>query len=371
MSQSEQTQLVEAETTAFDYTPRALMRDPTVSSSVTERELQAWGLSSEWLGAQPDETPFDTFYRYQYDQLYFFPVGKDENGDPQDYFPVEFRTYINTVGEPRRALKDNIREVVNPRVRTLFNSGPYRGFMDGFNFVYHSSNIEDEEVDADDANNLGIPQFEVAVWKNGSLQGNASGFFDNFRLEHQSQLADHQEKWELSKNPTRDSYQISPRGRTSARERAKNIRGKTVYLNGLEIGSVTTDGRVWLKNEYLRGPTYRGQHSRAAVIDQTTATPQALREGGVVYKVGENQDEILLVTATEKPDDFDPTPADDVAERLTFDDVETDDIELMLEDEAIDFEIRRDGGSMLGRYSTPEMRTITEPTDWPTDPYFG
>ena len=149
-----------------------------------------------------------------------------------------------------------------------------------------------------------------------NLSGVAQGISDPYNLvgHEQEEVEAQQSVWNISDNfnQARGSYQIAPPGYTASRERSQELHGKNVYLNGLNIGELDVEGRVWLKKEYQGGDTYRGQHSRESVISKTAATPQALRLGGNVYKIDESPSSIHLVTAAAKPDDFDPVGPDEV-----------------------------------------------------------
>jgi hypothetical protein len=123
-----------------------------------------------------------------------------------------------------------------------------------------------------------------------------------------------QEWWRIGDtiNEARNAYQIAPPGRTQSRERAKELSGKTVYVNGTPIGTVIQDGRVFLKREYAAGPSYRGDYSREGLISQTPATPSALAKGRKIAKVDESPGAVYLATAQARPESFDPVDPDEV-----------------------------------------------------------
>lgn len=349
----------------FSYAPLRLANSGEIGYDDLWDELAQFGLSPEWLGAQPHEVDADQFWRFQYDRVYFYV--RKVRGDSQ-IFPVEFRTVIHTVGEPTAALKDHIENVDNGRLRWLFDNSPSQpGFMSGFNFTYHADDFESQEIDADDANNLGIPQFEVAVWQEGQRKGHSSGFFDPFAITEQVPFSDQQEVWGLSWNESRGSYQVSPEGRSQARERAKNIRGKEVHINGRKIGSMTQDGRAWLKKSYARGPTYRGNWSREAIVQNTAATYAAIRDGGNLYKVAEDDESVYLVTAALKPDDFDAADPDSIDAERTLTGLERD-LTLGFDSEETVFNIRDIGGMLSHLFNTPSLWDVSETKDWPTTP---
>jgi hypothetical protein len=344
---------------SFEYAPLALARSDA-PQPVIDRELDAWGFDDTWLGAQPSTVAEEgyTYRRYQYDKLYFYVIALDE--DESEVAPVEFRTYVNWVGDPPQALKDHIREVDNPRLRTLFDTGVYEGWMTGFNFAFYEAHTEDDRVAADEVNNLGVPQWEVLVYdRNNDVVGHAGGFFDPFALFKEVPQA---EQWRLTKNEARNSYEIRPQGAARQRLRGKQ---KEVYLNGHFIGNtVPTRGTVWLSVDYSSADntwkdTLTGQQmwSRAKYVDAGVAY-QALAEGGAVYKVHENETRINLVA--QRPPDWAPTPAEEV---------EPDEAVEMSLGETTEFDVRHDTGPKLGKYSPPTVRSIREETDdWGADP---
>lgn len=351
--------LADFQETAFEYTPLALARS-NADPDVIQRELEAWGMAEDWLGAQPGDLEDEdfTYRRYQYDKQYFYVirVGEDES----EIAPVEFRTYVNWVGDPPQALKDHIREVDNPRLRTLFDTGVYEGWMRGFNFAFYEGHTEDDRVAADEVNNLGIPQWEVLVFdRHGHRQGHAHGFFDPFALLKE---IPQDEQWRLTKNEARNDYEVRPQG--PARRRLMGQQ-KEVYLNGQYIGNtVPTRGTVWLSIDYTSNDntwkdrlTGKQMWSRAKFIDAGVPY-QSLAEGGSVYKVHENENRINLVA--QRPDDWDPTPPTEV---------QPDEAAQMAFGETTEFDVRRDTGAKLGKYSPPTVRSIREETgDWGASP---
>lgn len=153
------------------------------------------------------------------------------------------------------------------------------------------------------------------------LSGVGQGIADPYNVvEHEvppdEPVEAQQEWWEVTFGEKRNSYDIHPPGRSASKERAKNLHGKDVYLNGLKIGTVTTDGRVWLKKKYADGDTYRGQHSKESVTAKTAAKPQSIRgtteNPGKLAKIDESPTAVHLATAQARPDDFDPVDPDEV-----------------------------------------------------------
>lgn len=339
----------------FRYTPKAFAESSRVPDARARRELQAFGLNPETVGKQPDEIDAQSLYRYQYDVVYVYP--RRVSGDENEYYPVEFRTYIYTTEPLPDAAKRHIKSRDNPRLQRAFDSGPYgRGQIRGFGFIDKQTFVEEDEVALDEANNIGVPQFEVLIVKDDAIQGHAGGFFDPFGI---FRAVPSNEEWNITKNPSRDEYEFRPQ--SNALKRLEGQR-KQVYLNGKFIGNLSPSrGSVALKTEYgTKDGTYKdsetGQqmHSRQKLIDEGLFHPNAIAEDGKVYKVDETDDKIFLVAT--KPDDFEPTPADEVpttaGEQATLG-----------WSEGTTFDIRHDDGPLMGEYDAPTRRTITDGTE--------
>lgn len=351
----------------WTFTPLSALRSDIDQATVREM-LGTWGLDEDWVGKQPEEVPGDReYYRFQFNKVFFFPVSDGARGDTE-IAPIEFRTHVDWVGgRPDPRLREYLREEANPRLRALFDTGRYQMWMTNFNFVKQSGYTELEEVAADEVSNLGVPKWDVTVRKNGRVQGEANGFLDPFRLAREAETegeAPAQEVWNITGvNTARDAYQIAPPGRSGARERAKEVRGKSVYLNGKYIGDVVKDGRVWLKLEYQGGQTYRGQWSREAIVGNTDATYSAIRDGGNAYKTRETPDEVYLVTAQARPDDFeavDPSAVDPSDTGF----ITRERIQMDLDYEGTDFHVRTDQGPLLGKFTPPVYRRVEEKRAW-------
>lgn len=160
---------------------------------------------------------------------------------------------------------------------------------------------------------------EVEGTQYADLSGVAQGIGDPYQLvEHdvppEEPVEAQQEWWQFSENfnNARNAYQIAPPAYSAGRERGKKLRGKTVHINGLPIGEVDKEGRVWLKKEYQGGNTYRGDYSREGVLETTPATPQSLALGRKIAKVDESPGAVYLATASARPDDFDPVDPGEV-----------------------------------------------------------
>jgi len=343
------------------YTPLALVRQ---APGAAERELDAFDASPSWFGGQPDE-PRD-YRRFEVLNGYLYPIRR---GDGSHLGDVEFRAFVYWVGPAPRSLEDNIISTVQPRLRTLFNSGPYLDYMRGFNFADSFTNIErsaETAVGRDEASNLGVVQWEVLVKdENGEVQGTAYGFADPWRL---IERAPEHEVYEVTRNDARNAYEIRPQGR--ARVRLLGSR-KQVTLNGRYIGNtVPTRGTVWLKQAYgTADGTYkdsasgRQMWSRRKLIDDHGLTYQSIVDGGQVYKVNETSDVINLVatrSTAEENFEFDPTAPDEIPA-----DVADESTELQLDEEAVGFLVREDTGPKLGKYDDNTVRRITDPTNFP------
>jgi hypothetical protein len=341
----------------LDYSP--LTFSSAVSDARAQQELSVWGLDPEWVGQSPFEMGFGevSFHRYQVDHVYFYP--KRMGGDENEYFPIEFRVWITTAGPVPDTLKQHLQEVSPYRLMQLFDSGPYEGYFRGFNFVSQTTNIEDDEVAADEATNLGIPQFEVLAHDEGADPvGHSGGFFDPFTI---NERVPQQEEWRITYNSARDDYEFRPQG--PARRRLMSYdEGKSVYLNGRYIGETQPSrGTVYLANSYTSNDgTWKNSRtgeqmwSRQKFIDDTKMAYQAIQAGGKVYKIDEDGENIYLVAT--KPDDFDPTPSGSVlpssTQRAT----------LSLGGPT-DFEVRFDEGPKMGKYDTPLVRSIDSATE--------
>lgn len=189
--------------------------------------------------------------------------------------------------------------------------------------------------------------------------------------------------WEDSRRDGKGEYYVRPQPDSEASKRYGDTkehgegagRGKTVYINGKPI-SDGTDGkaRAWLSPEYGVGDglTYRGKYSREGLVqnDEQEATYSALSRNGVLYQTGETEDGVYLVTAREKPDDWQAADPDSVPVKmevqegisgttrhlLTMDDPEHDPLEVSVsKDEKII--------EHLG-YSTPPYSHHVEADGW-------
>lgn len=336
--------------------------------------LDTWGLDPEFVGRDPAELDDDQgAFRYQYMTEYVFVRGPKGN---KSYLPVQFKTILYTTTPITDAMERYLIDVHNGRLRTLFNTGVYDGYMEGFNFSDSTSSREghdgSEVVPRQDIpqTGIGIPRWEVEVYYDTGLAGAASGFSLDFEVEEdvwQAPDAPQHEVWYISPkgkglNTARSppSYEIGPKPRTPARERAKQAAGKRVYLAGKVVGEVTQRGTTWFRKEYAGSGKYT---DRAEILASRPVTHQKLSPGGRLYKVAEDANSIYLVP--DEPVDFDPTDPDTVSEDATG----TRSYQRHLrdpQDTATTFVVQRDEDlkGALGKYDPPVERDITTETNF-------
>lgn len=347
-------------------------------------ELQRWNLAPESIGRTVEEIPAawaGNVYRWHFMyELWYYTVASSADRET-DYAPIQFRTTLYTVGMPSENLTDHLREIVNPRQRTLYDTDEYEGYISGFGpFSEITTNTEGPipvGIDRDELkdNPLGVPVVEVEVYDDSmDLRAEARGLAYPFTLlDHESPPAPQQERWDVTFNSARrkhGTYEFRPKGNAVTRLRGLH---KTVSLNGRFIGHIyPSRGSVELANRYTSADrTQADSHgeyatgmqkwSRQAFIDADVFHPNAVRRGGVVWKVNETADHIALVAT--KPDDFEPTDPDEIDPGATGTTVR----ELALDaDEPTEFDIRQESG-LFGRFGVPETREIAEDTDWTAD----
>lgn len=241
------------------------------------------------------------------------------------------------------SLPDDYRgavEATAQKAAVLFNSsretGQYEGYLDGFfkgSFVPRvSTRWESEEVGASDPEaSPGKVTWSVEVYdEDGNLSGVADGLAHPWRVESErvpGEEAEHiaPHKWRITFNDSRGDYQLAATGRSRARDRYKAggpANDKLVYVNGQPVGRLDEEGRTWLSPGY--GPDGEGHTasgawgtywSREGLVDETTATYQALRRGGVLYLTGETSHAIHLATSAALPPGYEPVDPDDVSDR--------------------------------------------------------
>lgn len=358
--------------------------------------LSELGLDLDWLSQMPGEAnsdigPDDELWVYQFVTVYSggsladgypFSENTDHAGGVTAGSPspeVQFKTGVYVLGEPEDAFERRLREVDNPRLRTLFNTGVYAGYMDGFGFTQKETYIQREEVSerevAQKEYGLGTPWFEVEAYdEDGSLAGYADGYFNPFSTETQTERTvtgeepPQSEVWKFGARQSHssgDRYQISPPARTNARKRAKAAAGKTAYINGMAVGSILQRGRIRLKVEYAN-PERASYASRKQIIDQTGTPYQALSEGANLYKVKEDDNGVYFSTV--EPQGFEAPDADAISpDAVGVEVTETVTTEIFVdEDDPTTFIVETDEqqGRLLGLYNPVVARDITEGSDF-------
>lgn len=333
--------------------------------------LNTWGLDPEYIGRGASELPDDIgAHRYQYMSEYIFV--RKTAGRKNSYLPVQFKSILYTTSPVTDPMQRYLQETHNGRLRALFDTGVYDGYMTGFNFSGKSTSSEGDDgsiiVPAREVpeTGIGVPRWEVEVYYDSGLAGAAEGFSLDFEIESvevHTPDAPQEEVWYVSPkgkglNESRSppSYEIGPKPRTDARERAKNAHGKTVYLAGSPIGTVTTRGTTWFRYEYKRGGQYT---DRATILDTKPIHYNKLSPGAKLYKVAEDTDSVYLVA--DEPSGFheaDPTTVDvgatgekSIQQRVR--DPSSSATTFIVEND-------RDIGGALGRYDAGDERDITE-----------
>jgi hypothetical protein len=332
------------------------------------------GVPLDYFTRRGDALDDDTgVIRWQYSTVYEYPTDHPEDADSsQDYDvgTVQFRTELYTLTDPSREVKSFLRDTVHDRLKTLFNTKTYDGYMDGFSFIAASVNEESGRVVGRDevpATGLGVPNHSVEVYdEDGDLAGFARTYSMDFGVED-TQVVEgdppEQEVWKVrSYNEPRGDYEVSPEPNSPARERAKNMNGKTAYVNGMPVGSVTSRGTFWLTKEHSR-PALATYQSRADVLSATSTPYQALSPGANLYKVRETPDGVYFSTV--EPSGFDPSSPGDVDVRDTGL-VREESLAAMDEDEASTFVVTHDQSQpwALGKYTPPVVRDITREADY-------
>lgn len=336
--------------------------------------LDIWGLDPQYVGRGPDDLDDDQgAFRYQYVSEYVFSRGGggESYGNRQSGFPVQFKTIIYTTVPITDDLERYLIDTHNARLRTLFNTDEYESYMDGFDFFEKVTDTEGADgsiiVPPQDVpkTGIGVPRWEVEVYYD-TLAGSASGYSLDFELaedEDKRPDAPQNEVWKVrSKNVARNDYEIGPAPGTEASKRGRNLNGKTVYIAGKPVGSITKRGTAWMSIDYERpgAATYK---SRQQVLDETTINYQALSKGSKLYKVSEDADSVYLVT--QEPINFDPSDPAVVDPGATGEREMT----LQIRDPAATkttFIVEEDDniGGALGQYDPIVQRDIVERTEF-------
>ena len=335
--------------------------------------LDVWGLDPKYVGKGPDDLDDDQgAFRYQYVSEYIFSRGGSGGfGSRQSGYPVQFKTIIYTTVPITDDLERYLIDTHNARLKTLFNTDEYEGYMDGFDFWEKITDTEGADgsiiVPPQDVpeTGIGIPRWEVEVYYD-DLAGAAKGYSLDFELsedEDQKPDAPQNEVWKVrSKNTARNDYEIGPAPGTEASKRGRNLNGKRVYVAGKPVGTITSRGTVWMSIDYER-PGAAKYTSRKQILDQTPVNYQALSKGSKLYKVSEDADSVYLVT--QEPVNFDPTGPESVAPEATGE----RDLTLQIRDPAATkttFVVEQDEdiGGALGLYDPIVQRDIVERTEF-------
>lgn len=334
-----------------------------------QRITSGLGVDLDLFGARPGELDDDVgVLRYQFSTVFEYYTSRGGGGDTE-IGQVQFRTTLYTLADPSDEVKDYIKSINHLRLHALFDTGKYNGYMTGFEFISRSENEESAQLVGRDeipATGLGVPNFSCEVYDDdGDIVGYSKGYSMDFGV-HQEQTvvggdAPEGEVWRVgSENDGR--YEIKPKARTPARERAKNASGKTVYINGVPTGSVTGRGTTWVRREHQRpgAATYR---SRKWLTENTGTPYQALSPGSKVYKVKETGDGLYFSTV--KPSDFtvsDPTTIDPDATQT----IESEAVMDLDEDTPTTFVVTEDEDDpwALGKRNLSQTVKIDTEVDW-------
>ena len=352
------------------------------------------GFDTDWWGQSPaaaDLSGDDELWVFQYvvayskgelGRRYAFDgqAGQRAATDGSPSPEVQFKTGIYVVGEPTPDLKQRLRSVDNGRLRTLFNTREYEGYMDGFMFSERREYVQSEQVTAREVQSkgygLGVPWFEVEAYdEDGTLEGLADGYFNPFTTETYTEEWEYgdeppeQEVWRIRTglNTSRSAggqWEIGPEAGTSASQRTREISGKDVYIGPYHIGEITSRGTTWLRREYDSGGPYA---DKATITSQSGIPPQALQKGAKLYKYRETEDSIYLST-TQPTTGFDPVDPDAVSpDQVGVETGSQEVTEILLdEDEPTQFvvETDQDEGRLLGLYDPPVVRDIERKSDF-------
>ena len=323
------------------------------------------GIDLGQLGARPSDFPDDRgVVRWQYSTEYDW-VERDASGDSVGQ--IQLRTYFYSLQTADNEVYDYLRDWQHGRLHTLFNSGTYEGFLQGFEPIWPKSTStegpEPAPIGEVPASGLGVPRWEVEIYNaDGDLWGYANGYSLDFGVEDiQTAPAPEGEVWRiLSNNRARDTFELGPEGDSPARERLKAAGGKLVFINGFKVGQIWgSRGTTELHKE--SSPTYV---SRDEIVAQSGAYHQTFQTGTRLYKVFEDEGSIVL--STTEPEGFSAVDPEDVDADATGLPVET----LTLnEDEPTQFVVLEDettdaGPSWcMGKYDPPVARRIARTTD--------
>lgn len=333
------------------------------------------GVPLDYFARRGGELDDDTgVLRWQYSTVYEYPDDHPQDASSASDYErgsVQFRTTLYTLSAPSQEVRDFLRDVTHQRLHALFDTGTYDGYMTGFSFIADEKHVEGPTVVGQDevpATGLGVPNFAVEVLDtDGDIVGYSKGYSMDFgvsEVEIEEGDAPEQEVWRVrSFNEARGDYELSPEPNSPARERAKNANGKTAYINGMPVGSITSRGSAWLTKQYSR-PGAATYQSRQQIIDATGTPYQALSPGSKLYKVRETADALYFSTA--EPSRFDPAEASEVSESDTG--LVTEESFAGLDDDGpTTFVVTVDQSDpwALGKYNTPTVREIESGQGFP------
>lgn len=350
--------------------------------------LDPYDITLDWLGKSPFQLGYgaqapsdvddDRIWRFQQMASYNYPVGSSSSNQygQTKIGNVQFKVITHHRGPVPERMRERLREVDNPRLRYLFDTGEYAGYMSGFSFIEKATSYEHTTVALDEVPDvgLGIPTFEVEVYdEDGVLQGAADGHLNPYSTEEVteeerviSERTPAPEEWTIfSKNEARGTYEFGPEAKTPARERAKNL-NKTVYINGQPVSGLGTRGTGELRIDYER-PS-QAKYTDRETITETTGTPyQALSMHANLYKVRETEDKIML--STTKPRGFTPVPDEEIDPATEgYDLIQNIVTELRIDDaEPTQFTVENDPddiGWAMGKIEPPVVRDISNGIDW-------
>jgi len=304
------------------------------------RGLERFGLG-EWVGQSGGREPQADYYRVQRSVVWEYPTRGDDNDT--EIGLIQVRSVVYTKGSPPDHLVERVEQDAL-RIVTLWDTGPYSGFlsgqgsMAGFNAMGmgmdSDRHAEIKEVGHDEVDALGIPEHYLEVYdEDGNIKFDGHGTYDPFQVtEREIERGDDDEpgwqgpggrseqyaEWRIGKqtSPQRGIYYEFQPQTTAGKNHLKESHDKDVRLNGLPIVSPDKNrGTIRLKHQYASGDTYAGNYSRRGVINNTGAYAASIAKGGLVYKVYEDEDTILLRTSKpskkeleqiEGPDDAEP-----------------------------------------------------------------
>lgn len=276
-----------------------------------------------------------TLTRHSYVFQVVYKIGE---GDNAEYGGIQLRARVHGYSPMPEEYRRILEETAH-RAAHLFNSSKETsayingsgiegtaagsGYLEGFNPEGVFRNWEKEPVSTGEADiDPGVVDWSVEIYEDDNfehadLAGIAQGVADPYWVETRETAGEDgidipPTKWVIQWQEGRDppEYAVRPKPRTAASKRYSEGAGagKTVYVNNKPIGSLGPKGRVWLRPEYERGDeryskgSWGTYWSREGLVQETGATYQAIRKGGVLYQTSETEGAIHLKTSREKPD---------------------------------------------------------------------